>query len=64
MIFLPKSHRQELVFSLFSVWIEPLLCRYLYLYWYLLLLGVLLSIPLSGVLQFNPTITNMTSPIT
>jgi hypothetical protein len=41
---------KDLVFSLFSVWIEPLSCRYLYLLWYLLLLGVLLSIPFSGVL--------------
>jgi hypothetical protein len=63
MIFLSKTHRQELVFSLFSVWMDPLLCKYLYLYWYLLLLGVLLFIPFFGLLQFNPTITNMTSQI-
>jgi hypothetical protein len=64
MIFLSKSHRQELVFLLFSVWMDPLLCRYLYLHWYLLLLGVLLSIPSFGLLQFNPTIISMTPPIT
>jgi hypothetical protein len=60
MIFLSKALITKLVFSLFSVWIEPLLCRYLYLSWYLLLLGVLLSIPFSGVLQFNPIIISMT----
>ena len=38
-------------------------CRYLYLLWYLHLLGVLLSTPFSGVLQINPTSVSMTSPI-
>jgi hypothetical protein len=34
---------------------------YLYLFWYSILLGVLLSIPFSGVLQINPISVSMTS---
>ena len=49
------------MFSLFSVWLDPDLCMYLYLFWYSILLGVLLSIPFSGVLQINPISVSMTS---
>jgi hypothetical protein len=41
--------------------LDPELCMYLYLFWYLFLLGVLLSIPFSGVLQINPISVSMTS---
>jgi hypothetical protein len=34
------------------------------LFWYSILLGVLLSIPFSGVLQINPISVSMTSLIT
>ena len=64
MIFLSKAGWQDLVFSLFSVWLDPDLCMYLYLLWYSILLGVLLLIPFSGVLQINPISVSMTSPIT
>ena len=63
MIFLSKTGWQDLVFSLFSVWLDPDSCMYLYLFWYSILLGVLLSIPFSGVLQINPISVSMTSPI-
>ena len=61
MIFLSKAGWQDLVFSLFSVWLDPDSCMYLYLFWYSILLGVLLSIPFSGVLQINPISVIMTS---
>ena len=61
MIFLSKAGWQDLVFSLFSVWLDPDMCMYLYLFWYSILLGVLLSIPFSGVLQINPISVSMTS---
>ena len=61
MIFLSKAGWQDLVFSLFSVWLDPDMCMYLYLFWYSILLGVLLSIPFSGVLQINPISVIMTS---
>jgi len=61
MIFLSKAGWQDLVFSLFSVWLDPDSCMYLYLFWYSILLGVLLSIPFSGVLQINPISVSMTS---
>ena len=61
MIFLSKAGWQDLVFSLFCVWLDPDSCTYLYLFWYSILLGVLLSIPFSGVLQINPISVSMTS---
>ena len=61
MIFLSKAGWQDLVFSLFSVWLDPDSCTYLYLFWCSILLGVLLSIPFSGVLQINPISVSMTS---
>ena len=61
MIFLSKVGWQDLVFSLFSVWLDPDLCMYLYLLWYSILFGVLLLIPFSGVLQINPISVSMTS---
>ena len=61
MIFLSKAGWQDLVFSLFSVWLDPDSSMYLYLFWYSILLGVLLSIPFSGVLQINPISVSMTS---
>ena len=63
MIFLSKAGWQDLVFSLFSVWLNPDSCMYLYLFWYSILLGVLLSIPFSGVRQINPFRISMTSSI-
>jgi hypothetical protein len=63
MIFLSKTGWQDLVFSLFSVWLEPQSCKYLYEFWYSFLLGILLSIPFFGVLKISPISVNMTSPI-
>jgi hypothetical protein len=63
MFFLSKAGWQDLVFSLFSVWLNPDSCMYLYLLWYSILLGVLLSIPFSGVRQINPIRISMTSSI-
>jgi hypothetical protein len=63
MIFLSKTGWQDLVFSLFSVWLEPQLCKYLYLFWYSILPGLLHSIPFSGVLWINPISVSITSPI-
>jgi hypothetical protein len=41
--------------------LDPDSCMYLYVFWYSILLGVLLSIPFSGVLQINPISVSMTS---
>jgi len=64
MIFLSRAGWQDLVFSLFCVWLDPDSCMYLYLFWYSILLVVLLSIPFSGVLQINPISVSMTLLIT